>query len=64
MPREVITDLKVVYYRGRYWAATVWSKVGRTSTADSPPIMEVDGSGKEEAAKRRRMTGSSLKPVT
>ena len=28
--REVITDLKQVYYRGRYWAATAWSKVGNT----------------------------------
>jgi len=63
MHREVVTDLKVVYYRGRYRAATAWSKIGRASGAEKPPTVEVDKSGQEEAAKRRRKSGPSLQPA-
>ena len=63
MHREVVTDLKVVYYRGRYRAATAWSKVGKASGGENPSILERDMSGQEEAAKRRRKTGPSLQPA-
>ena len=63
MRREVITDIKVVYYRGRYRAATAWSKVGKASAAGNPPTVEVNMSGQEEAAKRRRKSGPSFQPA-
>jgi hypothetical protein len=49
MHREVITDLKGVYYRGRYWATTAWSKVGRASPGENPRGMEVAQNRQEEA---------------
>jgi hypothetical protein len=63
MHREVITDLKMVYYRGRYRAATVWSKIGRTSAGENPSIVEVDNSGQAVAANRGRKTGPGLQPA-
>ena len=63
MRREVITDIKVVYYRGRYRAATAWSKIGRASGAEKPPIVEVHKIGQGEAVERRRKTRPSLEPA-
>ncbi len=63
MHREVVTDLKVVYYRGRYRAATAWSKVGKAPAAGNPPTVEVDKSGQDEAVERRRKTRPSLQPA-
>jgi len=63
MHTEVITDLKVVYYRGRYRAATAWSKVGKTSAAENPPVIDVHRIGQDEAVERRRKNGPSLQPV-
>ncbi len=63
MHREVIADLKVVYYRGRYRAATAWSKVGKPSSTDNPPAIAVHQIGQDEAIVRRRRTGPSLHPV-
>ena len=63
MHREVVTDLKVVYYRGRYRAATAWSKVGKASGGENPLIMERDKSAEGEVVKRRRKTGPSLQPA-
>ncbi len=62
MARELTTDLKVVYYRGRYWAATVWSKVGKASGGDGAPETEARGAGKA-AGKPRRRTNPSLEPA-
>jgi hypothetical protein len=62
MHREVITDLKMVYYRGCYRAATAWSKVGKASAAGNPTV-EVDKSGQDEAVERRRKTRPSLQPA-
>jgi hypothetical protein len=44
--REVISDLKQVYYRGRYWAATAWSKVGSTRGPGGELEIEADGVAK------------------
>lgn len=63
MHREVITDLRVVYYRGRYRAATAWSKVGKGSGGENPSKIEVHRSGKEGVVKRRRKTGPGLQPA-
>jgi hypothetical protein len=63
MHREVINDLKVVYYRGRYRAATAWSKVGKASAAEKPLMTEVHNIGQDEAIERRRKTSPSLQPV-
>jgi len=40
MQRELIADLKTVYYRGRYRASVAWSKVGRLSTTEDVPSGE------------------------
>jgi hypothetical protein len=61
---EVITDLKMVYYRGRYRAATAWSKIGRASGAEKPPMVEAHKIGQGEAVGRRRKTRPSLEPAT
>jgi hypothetical protein len=45
--REVISDLKQVYYRGRYRASVAWSKVGGTSTTVIVPPPE-KGHGPQE----------------
>ncbi len=63
MHREVIADLKVVYYRGRYWAATAWSKVGKPTASVNPLKMETHGDSKQEVIKPRRKAGSSLEPA-
>lgn len=63
MHREVIIDLRVVYYTGRYRAATAWSKVGKTSAVENPPVIDVHRIGQGEAVKRRRKNGPSLQPV-
>ena len=63
MHREVVTDLKVVYYRGRYRAATAWSKVGKASAAENPPAIEMLRIGQDEVVERRRKTGPSLQPA-
>jgi hypothetical protein len=58
--REVITDMKQVYYRGRYWAATAWSKVGNTSVRDSEQGTEAKARAKAIGGPRRE-TRSSVK---
>jgi len=63
MHREVIADLKVVYYRGRYRAATAWSKVGNASAAENAPASEVYMIGQEAAIVRRRKAHPTLHPV-
>jgi hypothetical protein len=63
MRREVIADLKVVYYRGRYRAATAWSKVGEASSAENAPASEVHKIGQEAAIVRRRKGNPTLHPV-
>ena len=50
--REVISDLKQVYYRGRYRASVAWSKVGGASTTEIVPLPE-KGHGLQESAVRR-----------
>ena len=59
MYREVRSDLMAVYYRGHYWAAIAWSKVGKASGAASETETATTGAGKA-AAKPRRKTGPSL----
>ena len=63
MHREVITDLKVVYYRGRYRAATAWSKVGKTSAIENLLISEAGRSDQEKPANRYAKTGPRYQPV-
>jgi hypothetical protein len=63
MHREVIADLKVVYYRGRYRAATAWSRIGKASAAENPPASEVHKIGLEAAIVRRRKISPNLHPV-
>jgi hypothetical protein len=63
MHREVIADLKVVYYRGRYRAATAWSKVGKALAAENAPASEVHKIGQGEVVVRRRKANPTLHPV-
>ena len=63
MPREVIPDLKGVYYRGRFWAATAWSRIGKGQVAAASSKAEPDGIGKPEAATPRRRNREGLSPV-
>jgi len=63
MRREVIADLKVVYYRGRYRAATAWSKVGKALAAENASASEVYMIGQEAAIVRRRKAHPTLHPV-
>jgi hypothetical protein len=63
MRSEVINDLRMVYYRGRFRPATAWSKVGRPDATDGALVTEADPSGKEETARRRPETRLSLEPA-
>jgi hypothetical protein len=63
MHREVIADLKVVYYRGRYRAATAWSKVGKASASDNALASEAHRMGQAEVVVRRRKANPSLHAV-
>jgi hypothetical protein len=57
--REVITDLKQVYYRGRYWASTAWSKVGNTRAPGSEPGIDADGAAEAvDRAHRKARAGA------
>lgn len=57
--REVISDLKQVYYRGRYWAATAWSKVGNTRGPGSELEIEPDRiANTVERARRKARAGA------
>ena len=58
--REVITDLKQVYYRGRYWAATAWSKVGNTRRPGGGMGIEAD-EGAKTADRPHRKARSGVK---
>lgn len=44
MSRELTTDLKVVYYRGRYWTAITCSKV-EAPGVDRAPKAEARSDG-------------------
>jgi len=63
MHGEVIADLKMVYYRGRYRAATAWSKVGKTSAAENPAIPGVGQTGPQKVVERFRKTSLRHQPV-
>ena len=63
MHREVITDLKMVYYLGRYRAATAWSKVGKASAIEDLLISEAGRSDQEEPANRYTKTSPRYQPV-
>jgi hypothetical protein len=63
MRREVIPDLKGVYYRGRFWAATAWSRVGKGLGAEDASKVEPDGICKAEVTARSRKSRQGLRPV-
>ena len=63
MRREVIPDLRGVYYRGRFWAATAWSRVGKGLGAEDASKVEPDGICKAEMPKRSRGSRQGLRPV-
>jgi hypothetical protein len=58
MHNEVTTGPKTVYYRGRYWADTKWSKAGRTGAVASAPNVEVEDGWPRETVTYRRTTDS------
>jgi hypothetical protein len=63
MHREVITDIKVVYYRGRYWTGTAWSKTGMTCAAENPAITEVESIAEDRTLDGHPKVGRRLRAV-
>ncbi len=57
MRREMLAELTVVYYRGRFWAATAWSKVGQPLAADRTAIPEAKGTEAKKPAGRQADPG-------
>lgn len=51
MQRELITDLKTVYYRGRYRAATAWSRSARRRMSRDLLTTGVEKAGDEGAVR-------------
>jgi hypothetical protein len=63
MHREVIPDLKGVYYRGRFWGATAWSRIGKGPSAEDSPKGEPQGIRKPEVTTRSRKSREGLRPA-
>jgi hypothetical protein len=61
--REVIADLKLVYYRGRFRASTAWSRVGKGRGAEVASAVEPDVIRKVELAARSLDSRQGLRPV-
>lgn len=56
--REVIGDLKKVYYRGRYRAALTWSRVGLNRSAALEPVIRAGmASNSVDMARRETRAG-------
>ncbi len=63
MHGEVISDLKVAYYRGRYRATMAWSKVGKAAAIEDLLISEAGRSDQETPANRYVKTSPRYQPV-
>ncbi len=63
MQREVIADLKSVYYRGRFRASTAWSRIGKSSGGEKSPVAESATSKRSGSTKQHTKTGVGYRPV-
>lgn len=63
MRREVFTDLKGVYYRGRFRASTAWSRIGKGRGDEDASQVEPDVIRQAEVTARSRESRQSLRPV-
>ena len=61
--REVIADLKMVYYRGRFRPSTAWSRVGKGRGAEVASKVEPDVIRKTELTTRSRESRPGLREI-
>lgn len=63
MHREVIVDLKLVYYRGRFRASTAWSRIGKGRAAENSSKVDPEGISKAGVTPLTRQTRQGLRPI-
>ena len=63
MHNDVVVDIRVVYYRGRYRADTGWSKTGMGGVVPNPPAVEVEEGWPQEAVPRSQETASRMQLI-